>query len=415
MSLPLYIACRLYGSSRGTRRVSRPAVRIAVAGIAVGLAVMIISVCTVLGFKHTIRDKVVGFNGHITVSNFMTLRTTDQSQPINASDSLVRRLRALPGVRHVQRYSTTQGVLKTGDDFLGVCFKGFDATADTTFLHAGLVSGRTSFAGARKPELLISQSIADKLRLHVGSKVRAYFLSSGDVRARAFTVTGIYRTNISKYDDIMCFTDLRTVSCLNGWHGAADATGCELLLADFNHIDDVEDVVIDRVNRTLDADGHTLSSVTVKEQMPQIFSWLALLDLNVWVILALMTAVAGFTIVSGLLIIMLERTQMIGLLKALGARGSMVRRTFRWLALFIVLRGMVWGNVIGLGLCLLQRYTGIVTLDPQVYYVSEAPVEISLPMIVLLNAATLIAAVAVLVLPSYYVSTIQPAQTMRTE
>lgn len=422
MNLPFYIARHLYAVGGDTQKISRPAVRIAILGIIVGMAVMIISVCVVLGFKHTVRDKIVGFNSHIIVSNYMTLQTSDQTHPINANDSLMKAIGKIGGVRHVQRYVTKQGVLKTNKDFLGVMFKGIGEDYDTTFIADCLLDGSIPKMSADHTgqKIVVSKSIADKLRLTVKSKVYGYFFSDGDVKIRPFTVEGIYQTNMGRFDDVICFTDLKTISKLNGWECDKDSdryevTGCEVAIEDFDKLDVVEDVVIDKINKTYDKDENPLSSVTVYDVAPQTFSWLELLDLNVWIILILMICVSGFTIVSGLLIITLERTSMIGLLKSLGARNAMVRRTFRWLTMFIVLKGMIWGNVIGIGLCLLQKYTGVVKLDASVYYVSEAPVEINIPLIILLNVATLIITFLILVLPSFYVSTIQPARIMRIE
>lgn len=391
-------------------------------GIAIGIATMIISICVVLGFKHTIRDKVVGFGGHIVVSNYMTLQTTDQSNPINANDSLMKVLKGIKGVKHVQRYAEKQGVLKTDSDFLGVRFKGVGEDFDTAFIAKSIVEGRMPALSMKKStqQLLVSKSMASKLRIHPGDKVFAYFLGDDDVRARPFNVTGIYQTNLTKYDDAICFADLYTVSRLNGWEcipeeDVYEVTGTELTVCDFDSIASVEDIIINKVNKTYDSDHQPLTSATIQEMAPQIFSWLDLLDLNVWIILVLMICVSGFTMISGLLIIILERTSMVGLLKALGARNSMVRSTFRWLALFIVMKGMLWGNILGIGICLLQQYTGIVTLDPTTYYVSEAPIEINIPLIVILNIATLIISVMALVLPSFYASTIHPAKSMKIE
>ncbi len=392
------------------------------AGIAIGVATMIVSVCVVLGFKNTIRDKIVGFGSHIVVSNYITMQTTDQSNPVNANDSLVKVLKGIGGVTHVQRYAYKQGVLKTDNDFLGVMFKGVGEDFDTTFLAQNLVEGKMPLlsAGKNTRQLLVSKTMADKLRLGVGDKVFAYFLGDNDVRVRPFTVAGVYQTNLSRYDESMCFTDLYTVTRLNGWRCSPDddcyeVTGVEITTSDFDSIPAVEERIIDKVNRSYDSDGNPLTSATIKEISPQIFSWLDLLDLNVWIILILMVCVSGFTMISGLLIIILERSSMIGVLKAMGARNSMVRKTFRWLALFIVLKGMLWGNVLGVGLCLLQRYFGFVTLDPIIYYVAEAPVEMNVMLIVLLNVATLLITVMALVLPSFLVSTIMPARSMKIE
>ena len=429
MNLPLYIARNLYyngndngnGNGDADHKVSKPAVRIAMAGIAIGVAVMIISICVVLGFKHSIRDKVVGFGSHIVVSNFMTLQTTDLSYPINANDSLYKRVEKIEGVRHVSRYSQKQGVLKTDGDFLGVLFKGIGEDYDTTFIAKSIVAGKMPQLSMWKStqQLLVSKIQADRLSLKVGDKVYAYYLNDDNVRARPFTVSGIYQTNLTRYDENVCFTDLYTMSRLNGWQIAGkdtlQVTGMEVLVCDFDSIDAVEDRVIELINKTTDDMGNTLSSNTIQDMNPQIFSWLDLLDLNVWIILILMVCVSGFTMISGLLIIILERTAMIGLLKALGARNSMVRHTFRWLATFIVIRGMIWGNILGIGICLLQQLTGIVRLDPMTYYVSEVPIEMNWGLIVLLNIATLIITTLALVLPSFFVSTVKPARTMRME
>lgn len=422
MALPFYIARHLYAGGNPSHKASRPAIRIAMLGIAIGMATMIVSISVVLGFKHTIRDKITGFGSHIVVSNYMTLQTTDQTHPVNANDSLVKKIKGIQGVKHVQRYSQKQGVLKTDDDFLGVMFKGVGEDYDTTFLAENLIAGKMPKFSAEKSarQLLVSKSMADKLRLSVGGKVFAYFLGDEDVRVRPFTVAGIYQTNLAKYDDIMCFADIYTVSKLNGWEslpqeGKYEVTGLEVSTTDFDSIDFVEDRFIDKVNKTFDSDAHPLTTATIQEMSPQIFSWLDLLDLNVWIILALMVCVSGFTMISGLLIIILERSAMIGLLKALGARNSLIRRIFRWLALFIVIRGMIVGNILGIGLCLLQQYTGFISLDPTTYYVSEAPVELNIPLILLLNVVTLVITVAALVLPSALVSTIHPSRSMRAE
>ncbi|MBR2202775.1 MAG: ABC transporter permease [Prevotella sp.] len=421
MNLSFDIARSVYYNSDADRRISRPAVRIAMLGVAIGIAVMIVSVAVVLGFKHTVRDKVVGFGSHIVVTNFMTLQTTDQSQCINANDSLYRKVSSIKGVRHVERYSQKQGVLKTDGDFLGVVFKGIGEDYDTTFLAKNIVEGRMPQLSMWKStqQLLLSRIQANRLGLKVGDKVFAYYLSDDDVRARPFTVAGIYQTNLTRYDESICFTDLYTMSRLNGWSvenkNVMEVTGMEVLVNDFDSIDSVEAQMIETINKSQDSDGHYLSSSTVKDQNPQIFSWLDLLDLNVWIILILMVSVSGFTMISGLLIIILERTSMIGLLKALGARNSMVRHTFLWLATFIVLRGLMWGNVLGIGICLLQKWTGLIQLDAATYYVSEVPIEMNWGLVVLLNVATLLLTTLTLVLPSFFVSTIKPAKTMRME
>lgn len=415
MNLPLFIARRIYSANDARRKVSRPAMRIATAGVAIGLAVMLVSVSVVFGFKHTIRDKVVGFGSHITVANFMSLHGRD-TRPICIDDSMMAVLRSVVGVKHVQRYAFKQGILKTDSDFLGVAFKGIAAEYDTTFIHDNLVSGSIpAFSDSvAQGKILISKLMADKLRLAAGDKVFAYFIDGGGVRVRRFTVSGVYQTNLSKFDEAVCFADLYTTVRLNGWQ-PGQAGGAELAVNDFGNVDAVEEALVKKVNRTTDRYGETYSSETVQDSNPQIFTWLDLLDLNVWIILALMLCVAGFTMISGLLIIILERTSMIGVLKALGARGGTVRKTFLWFAVFIIGKGMLIGNAAGLGLMLLQKLTGAVKLDAATYYVDVVPVEFNPWAILLLNAATLIVSVIVLVAPSYLASRVRPARSMRYE
>ena len=415
MNLPLYIAKRIYSDQGDKRKVSRPAIRIATIGVAIGLAVMIVTVSVVLGFKHTIRDKVVGFGSHIQVHNIMNYSGSDP-HPISASDSLMKVVNKLPGVAKAERFSMTQGILKTDEDFLGIAIKGIAEEYDTTFLSQHLVAGNiTSFSEkTSKYKLLISKMIADKMRLKVGDKVFGYFIDNQDVRTRKFTISGIYQTNMTRFDETLCFTDLHTANKLNGWTDK-QVTGIEVLVKDFEKVNETADQFIDHINRTSDEEGNALTTETIYELYPQVFSWLELLDINVWIILALMVCVAGFTMISGLLIIILERTQMIGILKALGARNNTVRHTFLWFSVFIIGQGLFWGNIVGVGIVLLQKYTGIITLDPQTYYVSEAPMELNLPLIALINVATLLICVFVLIAPSYLISHIHPAKSMRYE
>lgn len=415
MNLPLFIARRIYSANDARQKVGRPAMRIATAGVAIGLAVMLVSVSVVFGFKHTIRDKVVGFGSHITVANFMSLHGRD-TRPICIDDSMMAVLRSIDGVKHVQRYAVKQGILKTDSDFLGVAFKGIAEEYDTTFINDNLVNGSipmfSDSIGHNK--ILVSKIMADRLRLKTGDKVFAYFIDNNGVRARRFTVSGVYQTNLSKFDEAICFTDLYTTVRLNGWE-TGQTGGAELTVNNFDDINAVEENLVKKVNRTIDRYGETYSSETVQDSNPQIFTWLDLLDLNVWIILALMLCVAGFTMISGLLIIILERTAMIGVLKALGTRNDTVRKTFLWFAVFIIGKGMLIGNIVGLGLIALQKLTGVVKLDAATYYVDTVPVELNVPAILLLNAATLIVSVFVLIAPSFLASKVRPAKSMRYE
>lgn len=395
--------------------VSRPAIRIATIGVAIGLAVMIVTVSVVLGFKHTIRDKVVGFGGHIQVHNVLWFNDIDP-YTISVDDSLMNAISHIEGVKHTERYSVTQGLLKTDDDFLGVAFKGVGPEFDTTFLKSHLLEGKMpQFSDTTSHyQLLVSKMIADKLKLSVDQKIFAYFIEDNNVRTRKYTICGIYQTNMTRFDESLCFTDIYTVNRLNGWK----QDECSAISVTIDNLDQIlrtEETFIEKVNRTDDKNGNMLTTQTIYESYPQVFIWLELLDINVWIILALMVCVAGFTMISGLLIIILERTQMIGILKALGARNKTIRHTFLWFSVFIIGQGMLWGNIIGIGIVLLQQYTGIITLDPQTYYVSQAPMELNIPLTLLLDAVTLFICVFVLIAPSYLISHIHPAKSMRYE
>ena len=414
MNLPLFIAKRIYSDQGDKRKVSRPAIRIATIGVAIGLAVMIVTVSVVLGFKHTIRDKVVGFGSHIQIQNTLTFLSTD-SYPIIINDSVMHSYEQIEGVKHVERYAYSQGILKTDDDFLGVMFKGVGPEYDLNFLSKHLLEGEMPvFSDTTSTnKILVSKMIADKLRLKAGDRIFAYFIGES-VRTRRFTITGIYQTNMTRFDESLCFTDIRTTQKLNDWNDE-QCSGAEITVKNFEQLQNTADEFIEKVNRQTDKDMNTYSSQTIYEAYPQVFHWLELLDINVWIILVLMVCVAGFTMISGLLIIILERTQMIGVLKAVGARNKTIRHTFLWFAAFIIGQGLIIGNLLGLGIIALQKYSGLVKLDPQTYYVSEAPMEINIPLFVLLNIATLIICVFVLIAPSYFISHIHPAKSMRYE
>ena len=413
MNLPFFLSRRIYFSEGDRHEVSRPAIRIATVGVAIGLAVMIITVSVILGFKHTIRDKVVGFGSHIQVTNFVTQQTAVPA-PIAINDTLIRKLKKIPNVRHVECYTMTQGILKTDSDFLGVAFKGIGENYDLSFIRQNLQEGTLPTFSSKKSsnKLVISRKMADKLQLHVGDKVYAYFIAYDDVRARRFTISGIYQSNMKQFDDVLCLTDLRTSTKLNDWE-PDQCSGAEILVKDFDHINETNMQVVELIRNHSDRYGETLASQTIFEAYPQIFSWLSLLDVNVWIILALMICVAGFTMISGLLIIILERTQMIGILKALGARNSTVRHTFLWFAAFIISQGLLLGDVIGIGLVVLQQHTGFIHLDPASYYVDTAPMELNIPIIIILNVVTLLISLFVLIAPSYLVSHIQPVKAMQ--
>ncbi len=414
MSLSLFIAKRIYRDTDGGKQVSRPAVLIAMTGIAIGLAVMIIAVAVVIGFKNEVRNKVVGFGSHIQISNFDALRSYE-TRPIVVGDSMLTALAAYPQVVHVQRYSTKPGMIKTDDAFQGMVLKGVGAEFDPRFFREHLLEGEIPVFNdsVSSNEVLISKALATKLKLKLGDKIYTYYVQD-DVRARRFTIKGIYQTNFSEYDNLFLLTDLAVVNRLNGWQ-PEQVSGVELQVRNYEQLEDITYRIATDTDNKTDAFGGVYFVQNIQQLHPQIFDWLNLLDLNVWVILFLMIGVAGFTMISGLLIIIIERTQMIGILKALGANDFTIRKTFLWFAVFLIGKGMLWGNLIGLAFCLIQSQLKLFKLNPETYYVDRVPISFNLWFFLFINVGTLLAAVLMLLGPSFLITKIRPASSMRYE
>ncbi len=414
MSLSLFIARRLYRDTDGGKQVSRPAVLIAMVGIAIGLAVMIITVAVVVGFKGEVRNKVTGFGSHIQISNFDAVRSFE-THPIVVNDSMMAALSAYPDVKHVQRYSTKPGMIKTDDAFQGMVLKGVGPEFDASFFRSNLVEGEIpAFSDSvATNQVVISKALSDKLKLKLGDKIYTYYIQD-NVRVRPLTIKGIYQTNFSEYDNLFLLTDLYTVNRLNNWK-PEQVSGAELQVNDYDRLESITYEVAESTDNRADKYGGVYFVQNIEQLNPQIFEWLGLLDLNVWVILILMVGVAGFTMISGLLIIIIERTNMIGILKALGANNFTIRKVFLWFSVFLIGKGMIWGNAIGLLFCVLQSHFHIFKLDPESYYVDSVPVSFNIGLFLLINIGTLLASVFMLLGPSYLITKINPASSMRYE
>ncbi len=416
MNLEFFIAKRIHFNRQGRKSVSRPAVRVAILGVALGLAVMIVAVSVLVGFKREIRDKVIAFGSHIQISTFEN-NSTFELKPIYVSDTLLQDLRQMPGIRSVQQFATKPGIIKTNeDDVQGIVLKGIGTDFDWDFYRKNLVKGDTINIADELParEAIISLYLSKLLKLDIDSTFFTYFVQDEFIRARKFTVVGIYCTNFVEYDKQFILTDIRQVQQLNDWE-SNQASGLEVLIDDYNNLSVMGDEVFFRIANRLQPDGSTLRSRTVAEMNPDIFGWLNVLDMNVWIILILMTLVAGFNMISGLLILILERTNMIGILKAMGAGNWSVQKIFLYHSLMLVGKGMFWGNLIGLGLVLLQQYTQLIPLDPAKYYVEYVPVSLNIVYILLLNAGTFVCSALILLLPSFIISKILPAQSIKFE
>jgi len=400
------IAKRLYFSEEGKARTSRPAVRVALGGILIGVMVMIVAICVVVGFKQEIQRKVAGFGSHIQVVNFDN-NATYELQPVEVSDSLLQKLRGLPYVKQVSTFASKPGILKTDSAFQGIIFKGTDYW---DYFAENLVSGSLP---EEKNEVIISTVLANQLHLAVGDAILCYFVQE-DLRVRKLYVSGLYNTCMSEMDRLFVLGDIDLVRQLNHWR-ASQASGIEVLVDDLRHLQEAADGVYFATANRLDEAGNAFYTQTLEQLNPQIFGWLDLLDMNVVIIIVLMLCVSGFSIITGLIILILESITLIGTLKALGAHNRFVRRIFIYEAILLVGKGMLWGNVLGLGLVALQYFTQVIPLDASIYYVSYVPMAFPWGWLVALNIGVLLVAWVIMLAPSAIVSQISPAKVMHFE
>ena len=403
------IAIRLYFSKDGEKRTSRPAVRVALAGMIVGVLVMILTICVIVGFKQTITQKIAGFGAHIQLVSFDNNNTYDM-QPIEVDDSLLCQLQSYPYVQAVAPFITKPGMLKTDSSFHGIVLKGTDYW---DFFAANIVEGTIP---QTPQEVIISQSVLNRLDLQIGGTVNAYFVSeTADVRARRWKIVGVYQTGFEQFDQLFIIAPMETASRLQGWE-EKNYSGVEILLSDVSHLDEVADEMYFEVVNKVDENGYNIYYIqTLHQQNPAVFAWLDLLDMNVIVIIILMLLVAGFNIISGLIILIMESVRLIGTLKALGADNHFVRRIFLTQAALLVGKGVVWGNIIGLAIAAIQYFWHIIPLDPITYYVSYVPITFAWGWIILLNVLTIALSMLILLLPSMIITRISPAKVMHFE
>ena len=414
MNLELFIAKRIYFNREEGRKVTPPVVRIAMVGIALGLAVMILSVAIVIGFKKEIRNKVIGFGSHIQIAN-LDNNTSYESTPIAISDTFFNQLNTFPGIIRVEPFATKPGILKTDTDFQGIVLKGVDQNYDWSFFQENLKEGELPDFSQEKTstDVLVSYRLANLLGLKVGDSFLTYFVQE-DVRARRFYITGIYDTGFSDYDKIFVLADIRQIRRLNNWD-KDEVSGLELQVADYEQLDLITENLYFYTSEKEDRKGNIYYTRSVKELNPMIFDLLDVLDINVVVILILIMAVAGFTMISGLLIIILERTNMIGILKALGENNTSIRKVFLYISFFLIGKGMIWGNVIGVFFCIVQSRFGIVKLDPAIYYLDAVPIDLNLLSLCLLNIGTLVISMFMMLVPSCLITRIDPVKSIRFE
>ena len=412
MSFERFIARRFMPRRGREGGFSGPLSSIAVVGIALGVVVMVMAVSILRGFQDDISGKVAGFGSHMTVTSFAPSEAYADN-PVAVDSSLLEALRSVPGVRHVQCFATKGGMVKTDEQIYGILFRGLDKGYDTSFYHSCLVEGRLPVVGtqdstsAASNDVLISTTIGSKLGLKVGDKMRTYFWSGDNYRSRAFTVCGIYNTDLAEMDELYVVGDLRQVQRIEGW-GDSLVGGYELLVSDFDNLD----ATTYRVAGVLPYD---LQLRTIVEQHPALFSWLDLLNANIALILTIMCLVSAVAIVSALLIMIFEKSATIGLLKALGACNAAVRRIFMLKAAGLIATGVAIGDGVALALSVAQSRWHLLTLDPESYSMAYVPVEIDPWVYVAVSLGTLAVCVAALLLPAAHISRVSPAKTMRVE
>ena len=412
MNLPYFIAQRLIRGRREGTSFSRPINIIAIIGIAMGLAVMILAVSTLTGFKKAIREKVVGFGSNIQIMHFDS-NLSFETVPISDSQEFIPKIQKIPGISHIQVFATKAGIIKTDEDIQGVVLKGIGTDYDWSYFRSNLVDGSvfTVTDTGRTDKVIISKKISDMLKLRTGDSFVMHFIQDPP-RMRKFTISGIYETSLEEFDKMYVFCDIGHIKRLNGWDDDM-VSGFEIFIKDFDNLDAITLAVRDAIGYRLAEDEARFKVKNIREKYPQIFDWLNFQDINVIIIILLMLIVAGFNMISGLLILILEKTNMIGVLKALGSEDRTIRRVFIIQASYLIGKGLLWGNIIGIGLAYFQLKTSIITLDPSSYYIKTVPVNLELAHILLLNAGTMAVIVFMLLVPSQLISRITPVKAIR--
>lgn len=413
MSVITFIANRFNREERDNKKMSRPAVRIAIIGIALGLAVMLLSIAVIVGFKREVRNQIIGFGSHIQIMSYNNYNSLN-SEPITLTPQLDSLLQSTPNITDIQHIATQPGIIHTEKAFQGILLKGIDSTYNWDFFSKNLIEGSIPHSSFLTPNSsLISSSIARTMNLRVGDSFVVYIVTDG-LRARKFTVAGIYQTTFADYDKLYILTDINQIQRLNHWTDN-QYSSLEILVNDYSRLNQTSSDLFNKII-TYSRNTDILYRVeTIESLTPQIFDWLAMLDMNAVVIIILMLAVSGFCVISGLLILILERSATIGLLKSLGANNWTIRRIFLTQSAYLISRGMLWGNIIGLLIIAIQYFTHIIPLDPTSYYVDHVPVYLSFSAWLLINIGLAIASILMLVGPSYFVTRISPAEAMRKE
>ena len=409
MNYELFIAKRIIAGKKYKNSISSPIIKIAITAIALGIIIMLIAVATGSGLQYKIRDKMAGFKGHIQIVNYDNNNSDVSTTPILKNQNFYPEFKEISGIKNVQVFANKVGILRTNTDFEGIVFKGVSSDYDWTFFNEYLVEGALpDFDKPRTKGVLLSETIVNRLQLKLNDTINATFVKIATSKIpsnRKYTIVGIYNSGFAQFDKSMMIGDIREVQKLNKW-SENEVGGFEVLLDEF-------DAIAQKQNEVNNVIGITLNSKSITETYPNVFDWIKLFDNNVWFIIAIMIFIAGINMITALLVLILERVQMVGILKALGSNNTSIRKVFLYNASYLILKGLFWGNIIGLTIIFIQYYFEIITLNPDTYYVTTMPVYISFWAILLLNLGTLLLCFLMLIIPSYIITKIDPSKSIK--
>lgn len=411
MKVEHFIAKRLITAKDHKSSISAPIIKIAITAIAIGIIMMIVSIATGTGLQQKIRQKVAAFNGHVIISNYNNNESDVSTEPLSINQSFYPKFKNIDGINHIQAVASKDGIIRTENAFEGIIYKGVGKDYDWNNLQEYLVLGRIPIVSSNlNQEVLISQYLANRLQLKLGDSFNTFFIKEEANKipnSRRFKIVGIYNSGFQEFDAAYIIGDIRHIQRINKWK-PNQIGSFEVFINDFTKIQEKGQEIYNETSSTLD-------SKTIVEKYYYIFDWLKLFDFNIIVILIIMISVSTINMVVALLVLILERTQMIGILKSMGANNWTIRKIFLYNAFYLIIRGLFWGNLIGITMLLIQKYFGVIKLNPESYYVNQAPVEINLLYILALNIGTIAICIIVLLIPSYLITKISPAKTIRFE
>lgn len=409
LNFEYFISKRLIATKGYKSKVSSPIIKIAVLAISIGIIMMILSFGTGFGLQNKIRDKITAFNGHITIRSFTTNQSNQNLQPIDGRQEFYPDFESVPEVEHIQKTASKYGVIRTENDFEGIVVKGVSEDHDWSYFDEFIVQGRKLQLNDKiSKEVMISEYLAERLGFNLGDKIIIYFMNdsnSSKPRPLGLDIVGIYNSGFREFDKQFLIVDMKQIQRINSWE-EYQIGQFELIVSDFDNIQNTGRKVYENI-------GSFLTASTIVNQYPTIFEWIALFDVNIALIVIIMVIIAGINMITALLVLILEQTQLVGILKSLGAQNTSIRKIFLYNATYLIIKGLAWGNLIGIGLLLIQKYAKVISLNPDTYYVTHAPVYIHWSYLLGINLGTILVCIVMLILPSYIITKISPVKAIK--